>query len=89
MLPNSHPPWPPLGQEGRGSYVWIPHHEELNNEDLVDVAADEDNDGSAKTEEEFVAPYAADEAEFPEGSDIDEPGIGANEDDMQNEGHIA
>jgi hypothetical protein len=30
-----------------------------------------------KTEEEYIDPYAANEGDFPEGGDIDEPGISA------------
>ena len=92
MLWNSRPPRPPPGQEGRGSYVWVPHDapiKEQHEEGFLDVAAEEDNDGSMKTEEEYIDPYAADKGDFPEGGDIDEPGISADEEGTKNVGQIA
>jgi len=42
-----------------------------------------------KTEEEYIDPYAADKGDFPEGGDIDEPGISADEEGTKNVGQIA
>ena len=77
---------PPPGQQGRGSYVWVPNtsnaeddavdEEQLDAENLFDDMAMEDNNGSAQTEEDYVDPYAVEIDEFPEDIDIDEAGIG-------------
>ena len=77
---------PPPGQQGRGSYVWVPNtlnaeddavdEEQLDAENLFDDMAVEDNNGSAQTEEDYVDPYAAEIDDFPEDINVDEAGIG-------------
>jgi hypothetical protein len=85
---NSRPPPPPPGQQGRGSYVWVPDaaqdaevedqlvDEQLDAENLADDMAEEDNEGSAHTEEEYFDPHAAELEDFPGGDDVNEAGIG-------------
>jgi hypothetical protein len=77
---------PPPGQQGRGSYVWVPdilnaednagNEDQLDAENLFDDMAVEDNDGSTQTEEDFVDPYAVEIDDFSEDIDVDEAGIG-------------
>jgi len=92
MFLNSRPPTPPFGQEGRGSYVWVPYHdqdqesddEEQHAVDFVDDIADEDNDGSAHTQEEYEDIY------IPEDIDVeqfDESGV-ADEEEEEGTGQI-
>jgi len=81
-----HPPLPPPGQEGRGSYVWVPNpssdnrrgnvpvQEQLDTQTFVADVAEEDNDGSAETssQELYEDPFAADIADLPDGDDNNE-----------------
>jgi hypothetical protein len=77
---------PPPGQEGRGSYVWVPNpssdnrrgnvpvQEQLDTQMFVADVAEEDNDGSAETssQELYEDPFAADIADLPDGDDNNE-----------------
>ena len=87
---NSHPPRPPPGQEGHGSYVWILHDvpvkEHLDGNVFLE---EEDNNRSMKTEEEYLDSYVTDKADFPEGGDTGEWGISGDERDALNECLIA
>ncbi|KIM72005.1 hypothetical protein PILCRDRAFT_16525 [Piloderma croceum F 1598] len=90
------PPLPPPGQEGRGSYVWVPNtgsdnnchdvpvQEQLDTQTFVADVAEEDNDGSVETasEELYEDPYAADVRDFPDGDDN-------NEREMEDIGRVA
>jgi hypothetical protein len=88
------PPMPPPGQEGRGSYVWVPNlnldddhgdapaQEQHDAQGFVDDIAEEDYDGPQQAEEEYIDPYAADVAEFPDGGDGDERGNSADEEEV-------
>jgi len=70
MFQNSNPPKHPFGLEGRGSYVWVPYddqdkksdnallEEQQADADFVDDIAEEDNNGSAHTQEEYEDLYA-------------------------------
>jgi hypothetical protein len=74
---------PPPGQEGRGSYVWVPNtgsdnnrhdvpvQEQLDTQTFVADVAEEDNDRSVETASEdlYEDPYAADVGDFPDGDD--------------------
>lgn len=95
MFLNSRPPMPPSGQEGRGSYVWVPYHGQVQGGDdvvleeqqvavdFVDDITDEDNDGSAHTQEEHEDIY------IPEDVDVeqfDESGIADDEEEGEEEG---
>ena len=77
---------PPPGQQGRGSYVWVPevsdtaavNEEQFEADKLVDDMAIDDNDGSAQTED-YLDPYAAEVNDFPEMENVDETGIGEDD----------
>lgn len=65
-----NPPKPPFGLEGRGSYVWVPYddqdkksdnaslEEQQADADFADNIAEEDDNGSAHTQEEYEDLYA-------------------------------
>jgi hypothetical protein len=87
MFQNSHPPMPPSGQEGCGSYVWVPYHdqdkerenvfleEQQAGVDFMDDVTEEDNDGSAHTQEEYEDVYTPDDIDveqFKEEGIVDE-----------------
>ena len=77
---------PPPGQEGRGSYVWVPNtgsdnnrgdvaaEEQLDTQTFVADLDEEDNDGSAQTasEELYEDPYAANIVDFDDRDDNNE-----------------
>ena len=87
------PPMPPPGQEGRGSYVWVPDpnleddhddpaaQEQHDAQEFVEDIAEQDHHGS-QAEEEYIDPYAADVAEFPDGGDGGEQGNSAGEEEV-------
>jgi len=96
MFPCSRPPKLPPGQEGRGSYVWVPHteYDKSDNasvaeqggaDDNVDDIAEEGDNGSAHTEEEYEDDYAADDTE---DDNVGESAVMVDE-DVENEGQIA
>ena len=87
------PPKPPPGQQGHRSYVWIPDildaedrdtitAEQLNTDNLVDDMVRADNDESEQTEKDYVDPYAAEIEDIPEGNDVNEAGIGKEDEDV-------
>src|ERR1700683_2180278 len=88
VMCSNPPPPPPPGQEGLGSYVWIPHadpnEEDVDNtQDFIEDVAMEDDDGSALTEEED-----ADEIEGvadPEEYEEEDENTEANEEEDNNE----
>ena len=93
MFPNSRPPAPPSGQEGRGSYVWVPYHDqdqESDDEeqhatvDFVDDIADEDNDGSAHMQDEYEDIYIHEDLDIEQ---FDESGI--TDEEEEGTGQIA
>jgi len=82
---KSRPPKPPSGQEGRGSYVWVPYRDQdddaspVEHVDFVDDVAEDDNDGSAHTQEEYEDVYTPDNVDveqFEESGVIDEEAEG-------------
>ena len=85
---------PPPGLEGRGSYVWVPHQvadvehapveDEVNVSKFLDDVAEERDDRMTGTdeEEEYVDPHAADYTDFPEGVDLDESHVSADEEEQ-------
>jgi hypothetical protein len=97
MFQCSRPPKPPPGQEGRGSYVWVPDTvrdeqsddafatKQCGSEDFVDDVADNDNNGSANTDKEYEDEYAAD---YIGDDNVSESG-GVVVEDTENMGPIA
>jgi hypothetical protein len=88
------PKQPPSGQEGRGSYVWVPYHdqdkeiddvfleEQQAGVDFVDDVAEEDNNGSAHTHEEYEDVYTPDDVDieqFEESGVVDEEDEGTGQ----------
>jgi len=93
MFQNSNLPKPPFGQEGRGSYVWVPYddqdkksdnaslEEQQADADFVDDIVEEDDNGSAHTQEEYEDLYALEDDDverFKESgvADEEEEGMG-------------
>jgi len=94
MFQNSNPPKPPFGLEGRGSYVWVPYDDQDKNSDnaslkeqqadadVADDIAEELDNESAHTQEEYEDLYALNDDEierFEESGVVDEEDEGTGE----------
>jgi hypothetical protein len=94
MFQNSNPPKPPFGLEGHGSYVWVPYDDQDKNSDnasleeqqadadVADDIAEEHDNESAHTQEEYEDLYALNDDEierFEESSVVDEEDEGTGE----------
>jgi hypothetical protein len=79
---------PPPGLEGHGAYVWVPHAIHVDDATIQeenapgdfpeDLALAEGHKNTRDDKEEYVAPWAADYSDFPEGYDFDKSNIYTN-----------
>jgi hypothetical protein len=62
----------------------VPVKEQISVRDFVDDIAEEGDDRSSQTEE-YIDPHTANYADFPKGDEVEEPGVGVDDEDETEE----